>query len=190
MLSTSNRDDNRSYVFSILEEEVDRIEAITNKLLVLAKPQSVEHVTLDVADILQSVITLIGSQANMQNVQLHLQMEQPLSLLGERNHLKQVFVNLLKNALEVMTEGGDIWVRVRQTGLKEIRIQITDQGHGISEEQIAKLGEPFYSTKEKGTGLGLMVSKKIVEAHGGRLEVTSELGVGTTFSVYLPMGAS
>lgn len=190
LLSSSNHDDSRSYIFSILEEEVDRIEAITNELLVLAKPQSVEHVILDVSELLHSVVTLISSQANMQNVQLHLEVGPPVNVLGERNHLKQVFVNLLKNALEVMPEGGEVWLRMKQIGPREIRIEISDQGCGISEEQMAKLGEPFYSTKEKGTGLGLMVSKKIVETHGGRLEATSELGVGTTFSVYLPIEAS
>ncbi|MFC0215603.1 PAS domain S-box protein [Paenibacillus chartarius] len=188
LLEAWNENSSRGYIFSVLREEMERIESITNELLVLAKPQSASYVKLDLITILESVVTLIGTQANMQNVQIVTRYADAPHVLGEGNQLKQVFVNILKNAVEVMPESGEVTISVGTFG-EEVRIQFIDQGSGITEEQIARLGEPFYSTKEKGTGLGLMVSKKIIESHRGRLEVSSEIGKGTTVSIYLPLEA-
>jgi signal transduction histidine kinase len=165
---------------------MERIESITNELLVLAKPQSTAYESQDLIAILQSVVTLINTQAIMDNVQIRSSYLDIPFVLGEGNQLKQVFVNIVKNAIEVMPEGGEVTIST-QVRAQEVEVQITDQGCGISEEQILRRGEPFYSTKEQGTGLGLMVSKKIIEAHGGRLEVASTLEIGTTVSVYLPI---
>ncbi|KIP20229.1 Sporulation kinase E [Anoxybacillus ayderensis] len=97
-----------------------------------------------------------------------------------------MFINILKNAIEVMPNGGTITVSV--SNIEEgIRIAIRDEGSGIPKEKIKKLGEPFYTTKERGTGLGLMVSYKIIEEHDGRIDVESEVGVGTTFYITLPI---
>ncbi|WP_426454232.1 PAS domain S-box protein [Paenibacillus sp. S-38] len=186
LLESSNENRERGYMFAILQEEMERIESITNELLVLAKPQSASYVKLDLTAVLQSVLTLVNPQAIMQDVQILTKYGEVPAVLGEGNQLKQVFVNLLKNAIEVMPEGGEVTIGVETLG-REVQVLIRDQGRGITEEQISRLGEPFYSTKEKGTGLGLMVSKKIIEAHGGRLEVTSRLDVGTTVHVILPV---
>ncbi|MGY4761474.1 PAS domain S-box protein [Paenibacillus caseinilyticus] len=186
LLKASNENRERGYMFAILQEEMERIESITNELLVLAKPQSASHVRLDLAAVLRSVITLVNPQAIMQNVQILTKYGSVPPVRGEGNQLKQVFVNILKNAIEVMPEGGEVTIGVETAG-REVQVRIRDQGRGITDEQISRLGEPFYSTKEKGTGLGLMVSKKIIEAHGGRLEVTSRLDVGTTVCVILPV---
>jgi two-component system, sporulation sensor kinase E len=104
----------------------------------------------------------------------------------EPNQLKQVFINMLKNAIEVMPKGGMVRVTIKQIDEQHIQISITDQGCGIPEDKIKKLGEPFYTTKERGTGLGLMVSYKIIEEHQGKIEVKSQVGVGTTFYITLP----
>ena len=89
-----------------------------------------------------------------------------------------------------MPNGGVIHVHVRINGSNSIKISFIDQGYGISKERIRKIGEPFYSTKEKGTGLGLMISHKIVQEHGGTIEIKSEVNKGTTVDVILPIETS
>jgi signal transduction histidine kinase len=104
----------------------------------------------------------------------------------EENQLKQVFLNLLKNAIEAMPAGGNIDVKVKAKEEGKISIQIIDQGIGIPKDRIPTLGEPFYTTKEKGTGLGLMTCYKIIESHNGQLTIDSEINEGTTIEIILP----
>jgi two-component system sporulation sensor kinase A len=101
--------------------------------------------------------------------------------------MKQIFINFIKNGIESMEYGGEILVNVsKKSDDHGIWITIIDHGCGISEDQLKKLGEPFYSTKERGTGLGFMVSKKIIESYDGTLEVTSKVNEGTTIETFLP----
>ncbi|WP_189019374.1 ATP-binding protein [Paenibacillus marchantiophytorum] len=104
---------------------------------------------------------------------------------SERNQLKQVFVNVIKNAIEAMPTGGNLQVSVRKM-TSGVCMYFVDQGQGISEERLPRIGEPFYTTKEKGTGLGMMVSFAIIEEHQGHIEYQSKLGVGTTVVIQLP----
>lgn len=122
----------------------------------------------------------------MHNIQIEATYEQVPPIYCEPRQLKQVFINILKNAIEVMPNGGTITVSVEHVG-DDIRIAIRDEGSGIPKDKIKKLGAPFYTTKERGTGLGLMVSYKIIEEHHGRIDVESEVGVGTTFYITLPI---
>nr|WP_257234181.1 ATP-binding protein [Heyndrickxia oleronia] len=101
--------------------------------------------------------------------------------------MKQVFINIIKNAIEVMQDGGNIRIQIKRDNEEEIHVIIQDEGEGIPKDKINKLGEPFYTTKERGTGLGLMVSFKIIKDHKGRIHVESEVGVGSTFHIYLPI---
>ncbi|WP_166240302.1 PAS domain S-box protein [Paenibacillus turpanensis] len=181
--------DERGYIFDILQEEMDRIESITRELMLLAKPQAAAFRSVDLVGTLQSVITLINVQAIMQNVQIHLDYNDLPKVRGVENQLKQVFINLLKNAIESMPHGGNIHLRLLTPSNPgdDMHILISDEGCGIPEERIARMGEPFYSTKEKGTGLGFMVSRKIVESHQGTMTVTSRVGVGTTIDIELPL---
>ena len=107
-------------------------------------------------------------------------------ILCDENRLKQVFINLLQNAIEAMPTGGEIYINVKDSNNGKIAIEIKDQGIGIQEERIATLGEPFYTTKEKGTGLGLMTCYKIIESHKGELTFQSKINEGTTVSIVLP----
>ncbi len=105
----------------------------------------------------------------------------------DENQLKQVFINILKNALEAMSDGGIIRIQVKNIQPNELLIRFIDQGIGIPEDQLPKLGEPFHSTKETGTGLGLMVTNKIIEGHKGSLTITSKVNQGTTVEIILPV---
>lgn len=104
----------------------------------------------------------------------------------EKNQLKQVFLNIIKNAIEAMPDGGQLTIKVMKNTGNTISVQFIDQGVGISEDRIPSLGEPFYTTKEKGTGLGLMICYKIIENHNGRLTIESKVGQGTKMEIELP----
>jgi two-component system sporulation sensor kinase A len=172
--------------FQIMQEEFNRIELILGELLILAKPQAVAFHPHDTTAILSEVIELLNTEAIMSNVIIELDYEPNLPLVKcERNQLKQVFVNMIKNAIEAMPSGGCLNVSVRKVA-SGVALYFADQGLGISEERLPRIGEPFYTTKEKGTGLGVMVSFAIIDEHQGHIEYQSKLGVGTTVLIQLP----
>lgn len=103
----------------------------------------------------------------------------------EEYQIKQVFINIIKNGMEAMPSGGILTIAVVEND-QNVLIRVSDQGDGIPEELLPRLGELFYSTKETGTGLGLLVSSKIIRDYGGSLDITSELGEGTTVVISLP----
>jgi two-component system, sporulation sensor kinase E len=173
--------------YDVITSELARIDSIINEFLILAKPQEIRFLEKDVCQIMRETIDLLSAQAVLYNVQFETHYEDNLSLLYcEPNQLKKVFINLIKNAIEVMSDGGIIKVSINAVDEQYLQVSIQDEGMGIPKEKINKLGEPFYTTKEKGTGLGLMVSYRIIEEHKGRIQVESEEGVGTTFHLILP----
>ena len=177
--------DSRQY-YDIMLSELNRIETILGELLVLAKPQSGRYKPQDVSVILHEVISLLATQAIMQSVNIQTEFRDDAILVScDRNQIKQVFVNIIKNAIEAMPDGGDVLVRLFRDG-EVVVIEFQDQGAGIPADQLQKLGEPFYTTKDKGTGLGLMVSHKILTDHGGSLKLESEPGSGTCVRIVLP----
>ncbi|MFC0211774.1 CheR family methyltransferase [Paenibacillus chartarius] len=185
LMATS--ESNRSYI-SIMLDELTRIEDIVSELLFLAKPQAVDFKSNDLGAIMGDVMLIVDTQAIMSNVEIKMDIEDQLpTVYGVENQLKQVFINLLKNAIEAMPNGGQIRIDMKQHSSEGVQIVIADNGVGIPEEKLARLGEPFYSTKEKGTGLGLMVTLKIIENHRGTVTFTSELGKGTVVQILLPV---
>ncbi|CEH28455.1 Signal transduction histidine kinase, nitrogen sp ecific, NtrB [Aneurinibacillus migulanus] len=184
-----NQEDHSHFPYSkIMLSEVDRIETIISDFLMLAKPQHVHFHKNCLQEIVQHTINLFETQAIMKKVQIIPNYERDLPKVEcEANQLKQVFINILKNALEAMPDGGDIHVRLWRQDDNHVLIRFSDQGIGIPTEKIEKLGQPFYTTKEKGTGLGLMVSYNIIKNHKGTIQVYSEPGIGTTFDILLPI---
>lgn len=180
-------DTHQGEYYDIVLSELDRINNIVGEFLVLAKPTAAVFAEKDVRDLIKDVVTLINTQSILNNVQIFVELECDLPNIScEENQLKQVFLNLLKNAIEAMPSGGNIDVKVKRKEEGKISIQIIDQGVGIPKERIPTLGEPFYTTKEKGTGLGLMTCYKIIESHNGQLTIDSEVNEGTTIEVILP----
>jgi len=172
----------------LMYSELERIELITNEFLMLAKPHLVHFQHNDLKSLLEQVLPLINSQAIMNDIEIITKIEPDLPLLFcEANQIKQVFINLLKNAIEAMPTGGIVRISIYRENSTEINISITDQGEGIAPERIPYLGQPFYSLKEKGTGLGLMVCSKIVKEHRGEMEFHSELGKGTCVNITFPL---
>ena len=175
------------YYATIILSEVNRINKIVSDFLILAKPHEQEMNPVDLCTITKNAIELMRPKGYMTNVQLtyHCVVE-PCFSIGNEDHLKQVLINVLNNAIEAMPKGGIVRVDIQRSEENMLLIRIIDQGVGIAKERIEKLGEPFFTTKEKGTGLGLTVSKRIIEAHHGSLVFTSEEGTGTTVEIYLP----
>jgi PAS domain S-box-containing protein len=172
--------------YNIMLNELDRINHIVGELLVLAKPQQLVFEKGDVRHILKDVMALLEPQANFYGIEMLLQTSDDVPLIDcEINHLKQLFINLIKNSFEATAS--KVEVRAEKRDDQYIAIQVQDNGCGIPEERLKHLGEPFFSYKEKGTGLGLTVSYRIAEAHKGKIQFTSKLNEGTTVEVLLPI---
>ncbi|MCL6548085.1 MAG: PAS domain S-box protein [Alicyclobacillus sp.] len=186
LLHQKARGRNRRY-FEIMQQELNRIQEILDELLTLAKPAAVQWVTEDIRLALQEVVTLMNPQAILHGVVIETEFAEDVPPLRcDVNRLKQVFINVIKNAIEAMRGGGTLTVRTRwQAGWVEVAF--IDDGPGMPDDILRRLGEPFLTTKERGTGLGLMLSRRIVDSHGGRLSVHSRLGQGTTVSIRLPL---
>lgn len=186
LLEGSIKEEHEMY-YQVITSELERIDSIINEFLLLAKPQAIRFQEKDINQIMKETIDLLNAQAVLHNVQFNTHYDEQMPLIFcEPNQLKKVFVNLIKNAIEVMPDGGTITVMTRQNGKSQIHISIQDEGFGISKEKLKKLGEPFYTTKERGTGLGLMVSYRIIEEHKGLIRIESEEGKGTIFHIFLP----
>lgn len=187
LLEGSVKEDHTMY-FNVITTELSRIDSIINEFLILAKPQAVKFVEKDISQIMKETVDLLSAQAVLHNVQFRTYYEQNLPrVFCESNQMKKVFINIIKNAIEVMPKGGYITVSIQKESDQRVHISIGDEGTGIPAHKIKKLGEPFYTTKERGTGLGLMVTYKIIEEHKGTIEVESKLGEGTVFHIYLPI---
>ncbi|WHX30220.1 PAS domain-containing sensor histidine kinase [Brevibacillus agri] len=171
----------------IMLSELDRINFIVSELLVLSKPHNVQIKSLSLVSLLENVLTLLASESNLKNIPIHTSFEYAPVISGEENQLKQVFINIVKNALEAIDGHGEIMLATSAKADQEVLITIADNGCGIPEELIPKLGDPFFTTKENGTGLGLMISSKIIKDHGGHLEIASKRNEGTTVKITLPI---
>lgn len=173
--------------FHVITSELQRIETIITDFLILAKPQAASYQVKQINHIIHNTLELLGAQASMLNIQFDTQYGQLPLIRCEANQLKQVFINLIKNAIEAMPTGGIIQINTETFFDNHVLVSIQDHGVGIPESVLEKIGEPFYTTKEKGTGLGLMVTYKIIEEHQGWIEVSSREGEGTLFQIYLPI---
>ncbi|MGY6211059.1 ATP-binding protein [Cytobacillus firmus] len=173
--------------FDIVLSELDRINGIVGEFLVLAKPTADIFEKQDLTKLISEVILLSNTQSILNNVEIKVEnnLHSPM-IHCEKNQLKQVFLNIIKNAIEAMPDGGQLTIKVMKKTGNTISVQFLDQGVGISEDRIPSLGEPFYTTKEKGTGLGLMICYKIIENHNGRLTIESKVGEGTKMEIELP----
>lgn len=171
----------------IILAELDRINFIVSEFLILSKPHVLNYQQRNILQALNETIVLFQAQAIMNNIEVKMDIrETDLTIKCDENQLKQVFMNLLKNSMEALPYGGTITVRAWQKE-EVVVIQIEDDGCGMATEQIEKLGNPFYTTKETGTGLGYMVINRIIEHHKGSIHIQSERDKGTKANVTLPL---
>lgn len=175
--------------YPIMLNEIDRINAIVTDLLILGKPNTALKSQSNLLDIIQYVIKIMEPHAQRKDINIKLDVSDSCVILCDQNQLKQVFINLIKNAIEAMPGAGTVIIcSNNKNGFVEV--SVIDEGCGIEPNKLAKLGEPFYTTKQNGTGLGLMVTKKIIEEHNGVFSIESELGKGTVVTISLPLSNS
>ncbi len=188
-LAIEDIDDDRAVdkeLLTVAEADVQRIRRIVSQLLDFSRPGSGELLPTRVDELVMSVLRLVERQLERSEVKLIKEIEPAALVQINEDQFKQVILNLVLNAQEAMPDGGTLVVSTRQHD-SNVYISFTDTGVGIPEGDLAKIFDPFFSTKVDGTGLGLAVSYGIVEGHGGRIEVNSQVNKGTTFTVILPI---
>jgi signal transduction histidine kinase len=172
----------------VLRSEVGRVNQIIEQFLFFARPARLELQAVPVKDILKDLLLLCQEAAAQQRVTLEEEIEANLPpLMLDRQRMHEALWNLVNNGLQAMPEGGRLRLTAERHEGKEVLIQISDTGEGIPQENLGKIFDYYFTTKEKGTGLGLPLAHKIIQEHGGIIEVKSGVGTGTTFQVHLPI---
>lgn len=179
----------------IIAQQSERVSKIVRNLLTFARQSHLELSSVDVGELLDTAITLVQYRLIDNAIRLYQDIDANLPLiLGDAGRLTEVFVNLLNNAIDAMPTGGVLTVRAsgHPSPNGEVRVEVMDTGYGISADQLPRIFDPFFSTKDpgRGTGLGLSLSYGIVKDHGGEIRAQSQLGIGTTLVVTLPKEAS
>jgi two-component system, sporulation sensor kinase B len=170
-------------------KELDRAQEVINQYLSLAKPQTEEYEMFSLTDAFNESVEVMSTYAAMNSIEIKKDIEDDLVIKGLKLELQQVFINILKNAIEAIKENGEITAAAIENKDGKVMITIKDNGAGMPKEQLKSLGRPYYSTKEKGTGLGLTVCYQIVKRMKGEIVVESQLGEGTKFTILLPKHA-
>jgi two-component system, NtrC family, sensor kinase len=175
-----------------LYTQVERASSTVRNLLDFTRKDKPVFTSVSVGELLESTLRLVANELNLAQVEPCVELPAGLpKITGNPRNLQQVFLNLLLNGIQAMPDGGKLTVRAAVEEGDVLRIDVADTGVGIPPENMGKIFDPFFTTKEpgQGTGLGLSVSFGIIEKHRGRIAVQSEVGRGTTFSIYLPMNA-
>jgi len=175
------------HYLEVAKGEISRLDYIVTQFLQAIRPTPPQLTPGSVNDVARETLELLRPELENRglNVKEKLARRVPLTPL-DAGQMKQVLVNLIKNAMQAMTRDGRLTVQTGHTP-DEVWVSIADTGGGIARDQISHIFEPFYTTKKKGTGLGLMIVQRIVRQHGGRIEVESDVGQGTTFRISLPL---
>lgn len=184
-LNKSNKKYNETYN-NIIFDELKRVETIIYEFLSMAKPHHEKLESVKIDQLLLQVVTLLETQATMKNITILTDIHTAPFIQCDPNSIKQVFINIIQNSIEAIDQNGLIHIKLIHM-TDRIDIEVKDNGSGISKDRLKKLGEPFYSTKEKGTGLGLMTCLRIIENHKGSITFDSEEGMGTTVNIRLPI---
>jgi signal transduction histidine kinase len=172
----------------VLRGEVQRVNEIVEQFLFFARPASLDLQEMQVEDILRDILLLCRESAEQQKIILQEKIEPNLPLLKlDRPRMHQALWNVVHNALQAMPEGGRLTLTAELEAEKGVIIEVSDTGPGIPEENLRRIFEYYFTTKEKGMGLGIPLAHKIIQEHGGALRVQSEVGRGSTFRISLPL---
>jgi signal transduction histidine kinase len=178
----------RSEYFDLARTEMDRLMKTVQRMLDYYRPGSTKLEKVDALELLNHVISLTTQQLYQREIEIETEFPEALEAIHAVNsQIQQIFFNLILNAFDVMPGGGVLSIRAKDVE-NGIEIQFEDSGPGVSEDLRNNIFEPFYSTKDGGTGLGLTVSYNIVTAHGGTLDLVKGRGTGACFRLFLPMG--
>jgi signal transduction histidine kinase len=184
-------EDNMEYA-KIALEELDRVEQSISHLLRFAREQDLDVRDMNLEDTIESALDTFRDRIESSDVDIERDVE-PCSMRGDPEKIRRVVINLVGNALDAVDENNGASKRVRVSSGNnladtEVWLRVKDNGEGIEPDRLDKIFSPFHTSKKTGTGLGLAITKKVVEAHGGLIEVTSDIGAGTEFTVVFPKG--
>ena len=174
-------------ILSVIENELETIERFSEELIMLARPQEHQKQTFDVLSLLKEITSLMNEKESAHKIEI-----KPYSgecfIQGVRKQLKQALFNIIENGVESFDQMNEGTMLIECLEVEDqLLIQVKDNGSGIPEDRLKTLGEPFYTTKGKGNGLGLMITKRIIKNHGGHMIIASKINEGTTVSVSLPL---
>jgi len=187
-----NLDSNQKEDFDVISEEINHIDTIVQNFLEFSRPPRLKLQHVSPSDIVDQAIQLLQHRLESYEVFIKIQRKEPLPLVqADPEQLKEVLVNIIVNACEAMGQGGSIViyeeVDIEQEKLRSAVIRISDNGPGVPDAIQSKILEPFFTTKEDGTGLGLSIAARIVQEHGGRLDIQSKEDNGSTFIISIPV---
>ena len=172
---------------AVARGEINRLDYIITQFLQAIRPTAPQFKPSSLNDVVHKTIELLQPELDNRGLSLCTRLARQLPATPiDAEQIQQVLVNLIKNALQAMTKGGTLTLQTGE-GADGVWVSVADTGGGIPQEQINRIFEPFYTTKKKGSGLGLMIVQRIVRAHGGRIELESQVGRGTTFRIWLPL---
>ena len=184
-LSPERRKRSMAYIL----EEIERIDVIVKGFMDFARPAALDVAPHALNSVLEEVLNLMEANLNHHQIALEKQFSESLpAVVFDRDKLKQVFMNIVLNAMDAMPEGGTLRITTAREA-NQARVGVEDTGTGIPPDALRRLFEPFFTTKPQGTGLGLANARRILEQHGGNIQVKSSFGNGTTVSMWLPIGA-
>jgi signal transduction histidine kinase len=190
LMKTLDLPESSKKILRMMEQETLRVRKIIRNLLAFSRQKNSWMRPTDILPPLRETVAFVQGAAQSSQVKIHEEYNgSPVIINMDPNEMKQVFINIINNALQAMPQGGDLRIHLHPAGEHEAVIEFADTGVGISPENLQKVFEPFFSTKEDrdGTGLGLSISYRIVQHHGGRIDVESEPGKGTIFRIVLPL---
>jgi signal transduction histidine kinase len=187
-LESAVSDEDAKWRLRTIQEQVGRISKIIQTLLNMARPGKAQHVLVPLESVIETTLAFLTEKFSRRGIEIQSEVDTAPSVLGDPERLQQLFLNLFMNAVDAMPDGGQLRVSLKTSADGEIEIAVADDGQGIPERDLPRIFEPFFTSKEAGTGngLGLMVAKGIVKDHGGSMKVESEQGQGTEFHILLP----
>lgn len=180
---------------NIISKETDRLIGLVEEMLDFSKLQQNEMKLVigrvKLQELLKEIMLNVWAKAEKKQIQIKLddKMDKPITVIGDANRLKQVFLNLVDNAIKFSHENSWIHLVINPISAEQVQVEVVDSGIGISEENLSRVRDRFFQVNHQGggTGLGLAISQQLVELHHGKMDIRSELGAGTTVSVTLPM---
>ena len=176
-----------SQYLEVAKGEINRLDYIITQFLQAIRPAAPQLKLVSLNEIAEKTLDLLKPELTNRGLTVKTRLARRLPAAPvDATQLQQVLVNLIKNAMQAMTRGGTLTLQTGEAA-EGVWVSVIDTGGGIPQEQINRIFEPFFTTKKKGTGLGLMIVQRIVRAHGGKIEVESHAGRGTTFRVWLPL---
>ncbi|MFP5213529.1 MAG: ATP-binding protein [Acidobacteriota bacterium] len=183
-------EDKSRTIADVMVQEVERLNRVVTELLDYARPTELSRRSCSCADMLRHTLSLVERDARLRNIEIaSTTIPEDLTLEADPDRLSQVLLNLYLNGLQAMDHGGTLKVEAFREDGRAV-LNVTDTGHGIPSEHLPHIFDPYFTTKPSGVGLGLANVHKFVEAHGGEIEVASNPGQGTTFTIRLPLGNS